>query len=414
MPVHVLWAGQCLCPWDRYSCFHPHGAETEPPKEGTEVKLRLFVYSTFASRLYKYQGNRPNWTQFRAMAGWFHGYFQPNAQPRQFQKGHSTHTQGMLGERPSSAREDTAVARPPLSPHLLWHHSFLQHNLVVAVISCSCQLGPWLRPKFPSAMWISRAENSSEVLVACPHASKTFVRLGASPLSYQDVCSSCVKWGCFVARRIVKRNNFFSKSCYIHMYTGAQHTYVCGANVFWPSPVPSPRLSPSVSLLSGNFHKHVYCVCVCTVCIHTYSHVCTQAVFFFPRISTFQSQKLSFSGGMWVVRGHPFRPDVGFEPSQSDSETCALCATLKGYFFTTDFPSWEKQNPFLIKEKLLQNNMPLNFYFYWLTDRFLFQGPFCVFCLWLHNPLLSLVCPLQADAEELAKCVRTPMWTSSE
>ena len=178
---------------------------------------------------------------------------------------------------------------------------------------------------------------------------------------------------------------------------------------FLPSPIPSSRLSLSGSLLSGNFQRHVYCICVCTVCIHTYSHVHTQAVFFFPRISTCQSQELSFSGGMWVVRGHPFKPDMGFEPSQSDSKTCALCATLKGYFFMTKFPSWEKQNPFLIKEKLLQNNMPLNFDFYWLTDRFLFQGPFCVFCPWLHNPLLSLVCPLQADTEELAKCICTLM-----
>lgn len=36
---------------DRHSCFHAHGAQTEPPKEGTEVKLRLFLCSTFASRL---------------------------------------------------------------------------------------------------------------------------------------------------------------------------------------------------------------------------------------------------------------------------------------------------------------------------------------------------------------------------
>ena len=115
------------------------------------------------------------------------------------------------------------------------------------------------------------------------------------------------------------------------------------------------------------------------------------------------------------MRGQPFRPDVGLEPSRSDSKTCAPCAALKGYFFTTNFLSWEKQNPFLIKERLLQNNMPLHFDFYWLADRFLFQGPFCVFCPWLHNnPFLSLVCPLQADAEELAKRARTPRWTSSE
>ena len=173
------------------------------------------------------------------MAGWFHGYFQPNAQPRQFQKGHNTYTHTRYAWRKGHPLPGKTQLWPgPLSPHLLWHHSFLQQNLVVAVISCSCQLDPWLRPKFLSAIWISRAENSSEVLVACPHPSKTFVRLGASPLSYQGVCSSCVKWGCFVARRIVKKKKnknvfFFSKSCYIHMYTGAQHTYVCGANVFF-------------------------------------------------------------------------------------------------------------------------------------------------------------------------------------
>lgn len=58
--------------------------------------------------------------------------------------------------------------------------------------------------------------------------------------------------------------------------------------------------------------------------------------------------------------------------------------------------------------------MPLHLVFYWLTDTFLLQGPFCVFCPWLNNPLLSLGCPLQAIAEELAKLAHMQMWTSSK
>ena len=76
------------------------------------------------------------------------------------------------------------------------------------------------------------------------------------------------------------------------MYTKAQHIYVCGANVFYQV-LFLPLDSPSVSLLSGTFQRHIYCIFVRTVCIHTYSHVHTQAVFFFRRISSLQSQKLS-------------------------------------------------------------------------------------------------------------------------
>lgn len=83
------------------------------------------------------------------------------------------------------------------------------------------------------------------------------------------------------------------------------------------------------------------------------------------------------------------------EPNQCDSQTCSLPQKA---FFTASVLSWDQQNPFLMKEGFGERLRP-HIFFSWLNDTFLFQ--LLVFSAFDH--ILSLVCPVRTDAEELAE-----------
>lgn len=119
------------------------------------------------------------------------------------------------------------------------------------------------------------------------------------------------------------------------MYTRAQHTYVCGANVFYQVlflPLDCVLLFPSCQGTS----KGTCAVSLCTQYVYTHILTCTHKQFSFSLGSPLYRVKLR---GRELWEATPSGLTWGLNPVNL---THALCATLKGYFFTTNLLSWEK------------------------------------------------------------------------
>lgn len=244
---------------DRHSCPCPHGADTPVGGNWTEAEAFSLQYIYF--KAVKVPGKQRHldlvWRLKELRQSRFRGYFQPKSQYRWFQRGPKTHT------RHSDRKAVLCQGR----------RSLARPAFFLPSVNASYRELPSLLPPLTSQLPLSepcrgcdvplvpvRSLTASQVPICHMNQSWKFIwSLGGLSPSLHDLSETWSKSTLLSGRVLpvyemrllcskeICLNFFFSKSCYIYVYTRAQTPICTWSKWFVSDPVPSPRLSPCVS-----------------------------------------------------------------------------------------------------------------------------------------------------------------------
>ena len=234
VPAHVLWAGQCLCPWTGIVASTLMELKLNP-------RRRELNWSWgFSSAIHLPQGYRstretdPIGPSLELWQADSMAIFNPMHSPDSSRKATThTQTQGVLGERPSSAREDTAVARSPFIPPPPLTSQFPSSE---PCRGCDILLVPVRSLTVPEVPVCHMNQQSWKFIWG----------LGFLSPSLQDLCetwsqstllSGCVLPMCEMKLLCSKENwlkkNFFLVKVVIFICTPEPSTYMCVGQMFF-------------------------------------------------------------------------------------------------------------------------------------------------------------------------------------